>query len=132
MSDLYKAGVNSIMAGQIDLGNADLSALLIDTSLYTADLDTDLSQADIPVEAVLSTVTLTGSSVTDGIFSADGVTFPAVVGNEASAIILVLNAPTYSASTLIAYLDDATEFPITLDGSDVIVSWDVAEGIFSF
>ena len=116
----------------IDFINEKVSAILIDTGAYPVDLVNDADLGDVPAEAVLSSVSLTGNTLDESTFRADSVTFPQVpTGKTAGAIVLAVNAETYSESTLIAYIDNAPEFPLDTDGSDIVVNWD-ANGIFSF
>ena len=131
-SGLYELGVNAIMAANIDLENANISALLIDTSLYTADLDNHSTQDDIPEEAQVAEVTLTGKTLDVTVFRANDLTFPVVpIGDDVSAIVLFLDTDYADTSLLIAYLDNASEFPITPDGTDVVIVWDTgSNGIF--
>lgn len=134
-SGLYKTGRQAFLNGDIDLTNAVISGMLIDINEYTVDLDNHSSQTDVPDAAVWSLANLTGKTVDGDVFRADDLVFTSVegqeVGDEAGAVILFLNADTLATSILIAYLDNAPEFPIVLDGENVTVVWDTgANGIF--
>jgi len=134
-SGLYKAARQAFLNGDIDLTNAVISGMLIDVNEYTVDLDNHSSQTDVPDAAVWSLANLTGKTVDGDVFRADDLVFTSVegqeVGDEAGAVILFLNADTLATSILIAYLDNAPEFPIVLDGENVTIVWDTgANGIF--
>ena len=131
-SGLYELGLKEIMSGNIDLENDNISALLIDTSLYTVDLVNHSNQDDIPDSAQIAEAALSGKTLNVTVFRASDTTFLAVpAGQDISAVILFLDTDYADTSTLIAYLDNATEFPITPDGTDVVIVWDTgANGIF--
>jgi hypothetical protein len=130
---MYENGVAAIMGGDIDLVNANIFAMLIDANIYTADLDNDLSEDDIPETAILTKAVMSGKTIDGTTFRATDTTFSSVTGDEASAVIVYLEMDTLAASTLIAYIDNAPQFPITPDGNDIQVIWDDgANGIFNF
>lgn len=132
-SGLYDNGVREIMRGNIDLINSPISALLIDVNEYTVDLATDIDLDDIPEAAIISESALTNKSLDGTTFRADDLTFISVEGNDIGAVVLFFSQDTNADSKLIAYLDNAPEFPITPDGTDIIISWDTgANGIFAF
>ena len=133
-SGLYKNGIREIQRGNIDLINATISGMLIDSSVYTADLDNDQSLAEIGEDNWLAEAELTNKSLDGTTFRADDLTFPSVeTGQTASAVVLFLDTDTLEESILIAYLDNAPEMPITTDGTDIILAWDSgADGIFAF
>lgn len=131
-SGLYESGINAIMAGNIDLENDDISAILIDTSLYTVNLANDSNQDDIPDSAQIQEALLNGKTLDGSVFRASDLTFKSVPsGQDVGAIVLFLNTDYSDTSILIAYLDNAPEFPITPDGSDIVINWDTGiNGIF--
>lgn len=135
MAGFYTAGISAMMTGDIDLTNDTISAMLINLDEYTVDLDEHTSQDDVDDSAVWATATLTGKTVIDAVFRATDLVFQSVSGDEegdeAGAVILFLDRDTKAESTLIAYLDNAPEFPAELDGEDVTVVWDDGDdGIF--
>jgi hypothetical protein len=131
MAGMYENGVKDIMAGNTDLINDTISVLFIDTDKYTPDLVNDESQADIPTEAILAEITLTGKTLDGSTFRADDTTANAVSGDLLGAAIIIRNDGTESGSPLLAYIDNAPEFPITPDGGDLTLNWDTgSDGIF--
>lgn len=138
MAGMYTTGIQSIMSGNIDLINDDIVALLVDTDVYTVDLDADETQADIPTAAVLAEKTITGNTLDGTTFRADEITFGGVTGDKVGAVVIVQNTGVYDTSILLSYLDENTAgssalFPITPDGGDIVLQWDSdINGIFKF
>ena len=130
---LYKNGVSEIMAGNIDLVNSTISALLIDKTYYTVDFTNDISLSDIADTAELSHKEMSGKTIDGTVFRANDTTFVSVTGTKADAVVLYLDEDTEEASALIYYADDQAEFPITPDGTNITIAWDTgANGIVKF
>lgn len=128
--DAYKEAI--LGGGGPDLNSeTNLRCSLIDHGVTTPnpavhDFWDDLSTAQIGTEQ-----TLTGTSVTDGVFDAGNVTWPSVTGNDAESVVIWNSTGTASTSILIAYLDtNITGLPVTPNGGDINLNWD-ATGIFS-
>jgi len=118
--------------GDFDLVNDDVSAILVDLDQYTPSLNSNTSLADVPEVAILSEALLTGKALSDKEFQADPTTFPAVTvdsGVTVGAVIVFLSADTLEDSTLLFLIDDAAEFPVTPDGSDIRVTWGAGSGV---
>ena len=131
MAGLYEFGIREMMAGNIDLVNDEIAALLVDTNLYSADLEADTSEEDIPEGAILAERRLTANTLDGTTFRADNVTFPGVEGSSVGAIVIIQNSEILSDCTLIAYLDNAPGLPVEPTGEDITVNWDTGEnGIF--
>jgi len=112
----------------------------------SVDLDTDtikvalVSSAYSPVTAatgdqffssvagVIATATLTGKSITGGVFDATDVTFTSVTSTaQVQRLVLYKEIATAANSTwpLIAVIGSATSgLPVTPNGGDITVSWD--------
>jgi hypothetical protein len=127
---MFENGVRAMMGADIDLVNDDIAALLV-TSLYTPDLVNDTDQSDIPEAAIIATKNLTGKTLDGTVFRADNTVFASVVGNDIAAIVLIKNTDSLGTSLLIQYIDNAPELPITPDGTDITIQWDLGvNGIF--
>lgn len=144
-SGLFLSGKQGFQGGDIDLINDDISAILVDLSQYTPDRGADTSLADIPEDAIISESLLTGKSLGAledppasgdwwSIFRADDTVFNSVASEfEVSAIVIFKKAISYSESTLIYIDEDAAEYPITPDGTDITIQWPTGDsGIFRF
>jgi hypothetical protein len=127
---MFENGVRAMMGADIDLVNDDIAALLV-TSLYTPDLVNDTDQSDVPEAAIIATKNLTGKTLDGTVFRADNTVFTSVVGNDIAAIVLIKNTDSLGTSLLIHYIDNAPELPITPDGTDITIQWDLGvNGIF--
>jgi len=98
--------------------------ILVDTADYTVNLATHDFLDDVPAAARVAIVALTGESVTGRVFDASDATFVAVTGDVSEALVIYKHTGTESTSRLIAYIDTATNLPVTPNGGDITVSWD--------
>lgn len=103
-----------------------VKAALVDTGVYTYSAAHEFYSSVSGV--VGAPVEITAKTFTNGYFDGADVTFPAVSGSTAEALIVFIDTGTASTSRLIAYIDTATGLPVTPNGSDINVSWN-ASGI---
>lgn len=130
---LYDAGRNAFLTGAINWTTADIRVVLVDTADYVVDLALHDNLDDVPAIArtATSAASLATKTATAGVADADDVTFTAVTGDQSEALVLYLHTGTETTSTLIAYIDTATNLPVTPTGGDITVSWsDGANKIF--
>ena len=125
----YQSGLTAILEGQIDLESDSIAVFLIDSGSYTVDLLSDSTIEDIADAARVSEVTLSGKSVVNGVFDCDAFTFSSVTGTNADAVVLFLNRDDVEECLLICYIDNAPEFPLTPDGTDITIN-PSATGLF--
>lgn len=121
---LYAKAKEAFLSKQIDLLNDTIKATLVDSADYTLDLANHDFIDDVPAGARVATVTLSGKSVTGGVFDAADATFSSVTGDQCEYIIIWQDTGTESTSCLIAIIDTATGLPITPNGADINVVWD--------
>jgi hypothetical protein len=112
----------------VDLNNGTVKVALIDTGTYTYSAAhtfySDLSGV------VGTDQTIANTTVTDGLFDGDDVTFSSVTGNPAEALVIYIDTGNASTSRLVAYIDtDVTGLPVTPNGGDISITWN-ASGIF--
>lgn len=120
---LYTKAKQAILDNTLDLNNGDIRALLVEAG-YTPNLATDDNLDDIAAgNRVAAAVALANKSVTDGVFDADDVTFSALTGDAAVAVVLYLHTGTESTSKLLAIFDTAAGLPFTPNGSDLTIRW---------
>lgn len=132
MAGMYTEGLQQILAGNVDLINDSIVALLVNTELYTVDLAEDETQANIPVEARVAEVTLTGNTLDGSTFRANDPTFNNVQGTQVGAVVIIKDTGVYDTSTLLAYIDNSTGLPAAPSGEDITIRWDTGPaGIFS-
>lgn len=112
-----------------DLQSLTAKVALIDTGVYTYSSAHEFFSS---VSGVIGTPqTLTTKSVTDGVFDAADVTFTAVTGNSAEALLIYIDTGTASTSRLVAFIDTGvTGLPVTPNGGNITVTWN-ASGIFA-
>lgn len=124
----YKQAVMDAAAGT-DLNDGVVKVALIDTGTYTYDDDHEFFD---DVSGVVGTPQeIENTSVTNGVFDGDNVTFTAVTGNSVEALIIYIDTGTASTSRLVAYLDTGyTGLPVTPNGGDITIQWN-ASGIFA-
>ena len=85
---------------------------------------------DVSASTVGTPQTIANTTVTDGLFDGDNVTYTAVAGGSTvTALIIYIDTGSAATSRLVAFIDTVTGFPLTTNGGDVTVSWN-ASGIF--
>lgn len=103
-----------------------VKAALVDTGTYTYSAAHEFYSS---VSGVVGTPTeITSKTFTNGFFDGADVTFTAVSGSTAEALVVFIDTGTASTSRLIAYIDTATGLPVTPNGADIAVAWN-ASGI---
>ena len=122
----FKAG---ILQGTWNLSSAVVRAVLIDTGTYTYSAAHDF-YADLSGVVGTESGALASKTFTAGVFDAADITFTAVTGNTAEAIVLFVDTGNAATDALICYIDSATGLPFTPNGGDGNVAWN-ASGIFA-
>ena len=98
-----------------------LKAALVDTGTYTYSA---AHQYYSSVSGVVGTPVAIGSpTYTNGTLDGGDVTFSAVSGNTAEAIIVYLDTGSAATSPLVIYIDSATGLPFTPNGGDANITW---------
>src|SRR5690625_1880079 len=127
MAGVYTAALDSMMTGNLDLTGGTATAYLV-SAAYTPNLETHGVLADVPAGARQASATVSGRSVSGGVFAASPTTFTAATGDDVSAVVVTVD------DALVAYVDDFGAGPggttLSLNGSDVTVNW-AAAGILA-
>lgn len=112
----------------IDLNDGTVKVALIDTSAYTYSAAHQFLSS---LTGVVGTAqTIANTTVANGLFDGDNVTYTAVAGNSVEALVIYIDTGTAGTSRLVAYIDTGvTGLPVTPNGGDITVSWN-ASGIF--
>jgi hypothetical protein len=85
---------------------------------------------DVSASTVGTPQTIANTTVTNGLFDGDNVTYTAVAsGSTVTALIIYIDTGSAATSRLVAFIDTVTGFPLSTNGGDVTVSWN-ASGIF--
>jgi hypothetical protein len=116
-------------SANIDINDGTVKVALIDTNdvAYNAahDFYDDISAAVVGTPQTIGTTT-----VTNGLFDGDNVTFTAVTGDPCEALVIYIDTGVAGTSRLVAYMDTGvTGLPVTPNGGDITITWDAA-GIF--
>lgn len=132
-NQLYGLGKQKFMSGSINLSSDTIVALLV-KSAYTPNFSTHEFISDLGANVLNSAQTLSGKSITLGVFDANDVTFAAVTaGDTAKAVVIAKNTGSNATSPLLAYIDTITGFPLATNGGDITIQWDSgAYKIWSF
>lgn len=123
---LYDKGRQSFLEGGVAYLTDNIKAVLVKvTSGYTVNLATDQFLSSIVSgNRIATSGNLASKTSTAGVADAADVTFAAVTGAAAGAVVLYKDTGTDTTSPLIAYIDTATGLPVTPNGGDITISWD--------
>ena len=123
----FKEGILQ-SAANTNMSSGTVKVALVDTGTYTYSATHQFYSS---VTGVVGTPqTLGTKTFTNGLFDAADVTFPAVTGNSAEALIIYIDTGSAATSPLIAYLDTGiTNMPVSPNGGDISITWN-ASGIF--
>lgn len=125
---LYKQAI--ISGGtNTDMSAGTVRAALVDTATYTYSA---AHQFLTSLTGVVGTAGVLGTkTVTNGVFDAADITYTAVTGASAEAIVIYIDTGTAGTSRLVAFLDTGfTGLPVTPNGGDINITWN-ASGIFA-
>lgn len=128
---IYPKYKEALLGGltNIDIDGGTVKAALIDTNDVAYNSGHDFHN-DISAAIVGTPQTITNTTVTNGLFDGDNVTFTAVSGDQCEAIIIFIDTGNTATSRLVAYLDTGvTGLPVTPNGGDITITWN-ASGIF--
>ncbi len=126
---LWKQQLFSFAANN-NMSTGNVTVALIDTGTYTYSAAHQFwSSAS---GSVVGTPQVIGSKTfTNGVFDGADVTFTAVTGNTAEALIIYIDTGTAGTSPLVAFIDTGvTGLPVTPNGGNIAVTWN-ATGIFA-
>jgi hypothetical protein len=124
---LYKQALLDASANS-DLNDGTVKAALVDTGTYTYSAAHEFLSS---LTGVVGTAqAIANTLVTNGLFDGDNVTFPAVSGATAEALVIYLDTGVAGTSRLVAYIDTGvTGLPVTPNGGNIDIAWN-ASGIF--
>jgi len=124
---LYKEALIGGSAN-ISLSSGTVRAALVDTGTYTYSASHEFLSS---LSGVVGTAQTIGTkTITNGLFDGDNVSYTAVTGNSAEAIVLYIDTGTAGTSRLVAFIDTGvTGLPVTPNGGDISITWN-ASGIF--
>ena len=121
---LYGLGKEKILSGAINLATDTIKVRLVKNT-YAQNLTTDEFVSSVTKITGTTDQTLTGKSVTLGVFDATDVTYTAVASGETSeGVVIYKDTGTESTSPVLAYIDTITGFPLATSGGNITVQWD--------
>jgi hypothetical protein len=118
-------------SANIDVDVGTVKAALVDTGTYTfSDAHEFLSSLSGVVGTAQTIANTTVGVVAAAVFDGDNVTYSAVSGATAEAIVIYIDTGVAGTSRLVAYIDTGvTGLPVTPNGGDISIAWN-ASGIF--
>ena len=124
---LYKQALLDASAN-VDLNDGTVKVALIDTATYPYNSAHEFFSS---VSGVVGTPqTINNTTVALGLFDGDNVTYTAVTGNSAEALLIYIDTGSAATSRLVAWIDTSvTGLPVTPNGGDISITWN-ASGIF--
>lgn len=124
---LYKQALLDASAN-VDINDGTVKVALIDTGTYTYNAAHEFYSS---VSGVVGTPqTINNTTVTNGLFDGDNVTYTAVTGNSVEALLIYIDTGSAATSRLVAWIDTSvTGLPVTPNGGDITITWN-ASGIF--
>jgi hypothetical protein len=120
---IINGSANTSLAGTV-------RAALVDTGTYTYNAAHEFLTS---LTGVVGTAQIIGAtkSYTNGVFDGADVTYTAVTGATAEAIVIYIDTGTAGTSRLVAFIDTGvTNLPVTPNGGDITITWN-ASGIFA-
>lgn len=125
---LYKQALLDASAN-VDINDGTVKVALVDTGVYTYSAAHEFLTS---LTGVVGTAqTINNTTVTNGVFDGDNVTYTAVSGNTVEALVIYIDTGSAATSRLVAYIDTGvTGLPVTPNGGDITVTWN-ASGIFA-
>ena len=111
--------------------NIDINDGTVKVALSTASYaSANQFYSDVSASTVGTPQTINNTTVTNGLFDGDNVTYTAVAsGSTVTALIIYIDTGSAATSRLVAFIDTVTGFPLSTNGGDVTVAWN-ASGIF--
>jgi len=124
---LYKQALLDGSAN-VDINDLTVKVALVDTGVYTYSAAHEFLTS---LTGVVGTAqTIANTTVANGLFDGDNVTYTTVTGNSVEALVIYIDTTVAATSRLVAYIDNGvTGLPVTPNGGDITVTWNNS-GIF--
>jgi len=85
---------------------------------------------DVSANSIGTPQTIASTTVTDGLFDGNDVTFTSVSGSQVTSLIIYIDTGSAATSRLVTFLDtNVTGLPVTPNGGNISITWN-ASGIF--
>lgn len=120
---LINGSANTSLTGTVKVA-------LVDTGTYTYSAAHEFLTSLTGVVGTAQTIGAT-KTYTNGVFDGGDITYTAVTGATAEALVIYIDTGTAATSRLVAFIDTGvTNLPVTPNGGDITVTWN-ASGIFA-
>ena len=120
----YRKGAEKVLLAQVNFDTDTIKARLVKNT-YAQNLSTDEFISSVTAITGSTDQTLANTSVTDGVFDADDITFTAVPAGETSeGVVIYKDTGVEGTSPLLMYIDTITGFPLVTNGGNVVIQWD--------
>lgn len=117
----YPKGAEKVWSGSINMASDTIKAVLVPSS-YVYDANHDFY--DDLVSIVGAAVTLTGKSVTNGVFDAADADFGAIAsGSTIGSVVVFKDTGTPSTSPLLMRFTDVVGLPLATNGAGILLQW---------
>lgn len=127
---LYPKFKEALLKGDVDLDTADVRVIAVDTADYTYSAAHDFLDDVVAGGRVAVSGSLTGKTMTNGVFDADDTVWTSVTGDPFEAIVGYIHDGGSDAARRLMWFDDAfAGSPTTPNGQNINVQWN-ASGIF--
>ena len=120
----YRKGAEKVLLAQVNFDTDTIKARLVKNT-YAQNLSTDEFISSVTEITGSTDQTLANTSVTNGVFDADDITFTAVPAGETSeGVVIYKDTGVEGTSPLLMYIDTITGFPLATNGGNVVIQWD--------
>lgn len=120
----YRKGAEKVLLAQVNFDTDTIKARLVKNT-YAQNLSTDEFISSVTEITGSTDQTLANTSVTNGVFDADDITFTAVPAGETSeGVVIYKDTGVAGTSPLLMYIDTITGFPLATNGGNVVIQWD--------
>jgi len=108
-----------------DINDLTVKVALVDTGVYTYSAAHEFLTSLTGVVGTAQTIAAT--TVANGLFDGDNVTYSGVTGNSVEALVIYIDTTVAGTSRLVAYIDSGvTGLPVTPNGGDITVTWNAS------
>jgi hypothetical protein len=85
---------------------------------------------DVSANSIGTPQTIASTTVTNGLFDGNDVTFTSVSGSQVTSLIIYIDTGSAATSRLVTFLDtNVTGLPVSPNGGNISITWS-ASGIF--
>jgi len=121
----YAKGKEKILSGAVNYLTDTIKVALVKNN-YAQDLANDeFLGPSLSAHVIGTPQTLTGKSITNGVFDAADATFLTVAaGDTLEGVVIYKDTGVAGTSPLLHYIDTITGFPLATNGGDITVQWD--------